>query len=117
MPLRKYNKLYTDRPLVTRVFDAGDSVEWTDQDSIHRLGIIAYVALPDTQIPKHYIGPGIHFKSMHTSFGRYIVDCGLTTYMPGGTQEPITCTEYRAASFGNETLRRVPFEVVWNQYA
>ena len=52
MPLRKYNKLYTDRPLVTQVFDAVDSVEWTDQDSIHRLGIIAYVALPDTQIPK-----------------------------------------------------------------
>lgn len=105
MPKAIWNRNDPNRLLYTPRFKVGDTVAWYDTDNKLRDGIIAYVAMADTVVPKHYLRqPGSHFKSRKATFGRYIVDCGPKKFtFPRG--DVGYAVEYRAVSFGNDTVR------------
>ena len=113
MPKAIWNRNNPERLLYTPRFKVGDCIAWYDTDGKLRDGFIAYVAMADTVVPRHYLRqPGSHFKSRKATFGRYIIDCGTRTVeFPNGQKSQVI--EYRAVSFGNDTAKLFdPFDSI-----
>jgi len=101
MPYPRYNKNNPNRPGYKQVFHVGDFLCWQDKIGQQHSGIVAYVATPGSELPNEYFREGRQYSSRRTSFGRYIVDCGVLNREVTG--QSVVC--YWAVSFANETAK------------
>jgi len=94
------------------MLNIGDFVTWIDQDHQNQSGVIAFIAHPNTRLPKEYFKEGAKYKSRQTTFGRYIADCtmfGEWHISKIGTES--VC--YRAISFNNKTVQPQPLPIYY----